>query len=73
MSAGTVDGVRLLRPETCALMTANRLSALQRADARLLGMPLLGAGHGFRLGAAVVLGPEAAAPSLCRGGVGTVG
>ncbi|MCA9610213.1 MAG: beta-lactamase family protein [Myxococcales bacterium] len=73
VGAGAVDGVRLLRPETVARMTANQLGERQRAAAQLLGMPLFGEGHGFGLGVAVVLDPEQAAPSLCRGGVGTVG
>lgn len=70
---GVVDGLRVLRPETLARMTANHLRDRQRADARLLGAPLFGAGHGFGLGVAVVLDPRRASPSLCRGGVGTVG
>ena len=69
---GAVDGVRLLRPETLALMTANQLSESQRETARLLGMPVFTA-HGFGLGVAVVLDPEKAAVTRCRGGVGTVG
>lgn len=73
LGAGTVDDVRLLRPETLQIMTSNRLSASQRAAAQLLGMPLFGSGHGFGMGVAVVLAPDEAAPSLCRGQVGTVG
>ena len=69
---GAVDGVRLLRPETLALMTTNRLTESQRAKAETLGMPVFTA-HGFGLGVAVVLDPEKAAPTRCRGGVGTVG
>ncbi len=69
---GAVDGVRLLRPETLALMTANRLTERQRTTARLLGMPVFSA-HGFGLGVAVVIDPENASPIRCRGGVGTVG
>jgi len=69
---GAVDDVRLLRPETLALMTANRLTGGQRAVAKTLGMPVFTA-HGFGLGVAVVLDPEKAAAVRCRGGVGTVG
>jgi CubicO group peptidase (beta-lactamase class C family) len=69
---GAVDGVRLLRPETLALMTTNRLTENQRAKAETLGMPVFTA-HGFGLGVAVVLDPEKAAVTRCRGGVGTVG
>jgi CubicO group peptidase (beta-lactamase class C family) len=69
---GAVDGVRLLRPETLALMTSNRLTESQRAKAETLGMPVFTA-HGFGLGLAVVLDPEKAPVTRCRGGLGTVG
>uniref|UniRef100_UPI0026EB74A3 serine hydrolase n=1 Tax=Phenylobacterium aquaticum TaxID=1763816 RepID=UPI0026EB74A3 len=69
---GAVDGVRLLKPQTLALMTANRLTEDQRARAETFGMPLFTA-HGFGLGLAVVLDPEKAAATRCKGGVGTVG
>lgn len=72
MGAGAVDAVRLLRPETLALMTSNRLTETQRAKAEMLGMPVFTA-HGFGMGVAVVLDPEKAAPTRCRGGIGTVG
>lgn len=73
VSRGTVDGVRLLRPETVALMTGNRLTASQRATGDVVGLPLFASGHGFGLGVAVVLEPEQALPTICRGNVGTVG
>jgi CubicO group peptidase (beta-lactamase class C family) len=73
IGAGAVDGVRLLRPETLAMMTANRLTANQRANSDLGGMPLFVAGHGFGMGVAVVMEPEKAEPTLCGGGVGAVG
>ena len=72
LGAGAVDGVRVLKPETMALMTANRLSDAQRASARLLGTRVF-AGHGFGLGVAVVLEPEKAASIICNGAIGTVG
>jgi CubicO group peptidase (beta-lactamase class C family) len=72
VGAGAVDAVRLLRPETLALMTSNRLTETQRAKAEMLGMPVFTA-HGFGMGVAVVLDPEKAAPTRCRGGIGTVG
>ena len=68
VEAGTVDGVRLLRSETLALMRSNHLTKAQRASASLLS-----AGHGFGLGVAVVLEPEKAAEFPCGGGVGSVG
>jgi CubicO group peptidase (beta-lactamase class C family) len=70
---GMVNGVRLLRPETLALMVNNRLSESQRVSAKMMGMPVFGSGHGFGLGVAVVLDPENASLLRCRGGVGTVG
>lgn len=73
LGAGAVNGIRLLRPDTLALMTTNHLSEDQRTRAELLGMPVFQSGHGFGMGVAVVLEPERAAPSLCGGGVGTVG
>jgi hypothetical protein len=66
---GAVDGVRLLRPATLALMTTNHWSASQRASAVRLGLPLFSA-HGFGLGVAVVLDPTWASAVRCRGGVG---
>ncbi len=73
LGAGTVAGVQLLRPETCALMVTNRLTERQRAKSEVGGMPLFAAGHGFGMGVAVVIEPEQALPSLCGGGVGAVG
>src|SRR3954468_3837202 len=70
---GEVDGVRLLRPETCALMASNQLAAGQRATARMFGLPLFATGHGYGMGVAVVTEPDQADPVRCRGGVGTVG
>jgi CubicO group peptidase (beta-lactamase class C family) len=68
-----VEGGRpLLRRETLDLMTANRLTPEQRDAATMLGLPLF-SGHGFGLGVAVVLDPDAADPLRCRGGIGTVG
>src|SRR5689334_4838844 len=61
------------RPETLALMTANRLSDSQRAKARMLGMRSFAAGHGFGLGVAVVTDPDRASFSPCGGGLGAVG
>lgn len=69
---GAVDGVRVLKPETMALMTTNRMTEDQRARAEMFGMPLFTA-HGFGLGLAVVMDPEKAAATRCKGGVGTVG
>jgi CubicO group peptidase (beta-lactamase class C family) len=73
VSHGAVDGVRLLRPETLALMTTNRLTQQQRATAEVAGIPLFAEGHGFGLGVAVVVEPERAIKTVCGGGVGAVG
>ena len=70
---GAVDGVRLLRPETLALMTSNHLTDSQRAMPAMFGRRMFAAGHGFGLGVAVVLEPDEAAPTLCGGGAGAVG
>lgn len=73
LGAGAVDGVRLLRPETFAMMASNRLSESQRAKCELMGMPIFAVGHGYGMGVAVVLEPEKAESTLCGGGVGAVG
>ena len=73
LGRGEVDGVRLLRPDTCAMMALNQLTSDQRRTARMLGMPLFAAGHGYGMGVAVVMEPEKADSLRCRGGVGTVG
>lgn len=73
VGGGAVDGVRVLRPETCALMTSNQLTPAQRASARMFGQPLFAVGHGYGMGVAVVMEPEQADVLRCRGGVGTVG
>ena len=73
IGGGEVDGVRLLRAETCAMMASNQLTSHQRMTARLLGRPVFAAGHGYGMGVAVVMEPDKADPLTCRGGVGTVG
>jgi CubicO group peptidase (beta-lactamase class C family) len=73
LGGGEVDGVRLLRPETCAMMASNQLTSHQRMMARVLGRPVFAAGHGYGMGVAVVMEPDRADPLTCRGGVGTVG
>ncbi len=73
LRGGEVDGVRLLRPATCAMMASNQLTSDQRRTTRLLGRPVFAAGHGYGMGVAVVMEPDKADPLTCRGGVGTVG
>jgi CubicO group peptidase (beta-lactamase class C family) len=73
LGGGEVDGVRLLRPETHAMMTSNQLTSEQRRTARMLGRPVFATGHGYGMGVAVVMEPDQADPMRCRGGVGTVG
>jgi CubicO group peptidase (beta-lactamase class C family) len=68
-----VNGARLLRPETLAMMTSNQLTPEQRSAARLLGRPIFAEGHGYGMGIAAVIEPEKADPLVCRGGVGTIG
>jgi CubicO group peptidase (beta-lactamase class C family) len=69
---GSVDGVRLLKLETIRRMTTNFLTDHQCAAARTMGMPVF-TGQGFGLGVAVVLDPDKASATRCKGGVGTVG
>ena len=73
LGRGEVDSVRLLRPETCAMMASNQLTSEQRRTARMFGRPLFDVGHGYGMGVAVVTEPDKADPLRCRGGVGTVG
>jgi CubicO group peptidase (beta-lactamase class C family) len=73
LGGGEVDGVRLLRADTCAMMTSNQLTSPQRESARLLGRPLFAQGHGYGMGLAVVVEPDKADPLTCRGSAGTVG
>jgi CubicO group peptidase (beta-lactamase class C family) len=73
VGGGAVDGVRILRPETCALMMSNQLTPTQRTEARMFGRPLFAKGHGYGMGVAVVMEPDHADVDRCRGGVGTVG
>jgi len=69
---GAVDGVRLLQPATLKAMMTNQLTEDQRARGETLGMPIFTA-HGFGYGLAVVMDPDTAAVTRCKGGVGTVG
>jgi CubicO group peptidase (beta-lactamase class C family) len=70
---GAVVGVRILQPQTCALMMSNQLTSSQRAGAKLLGRAPFAEGHGYGLGVAVVMEPDRADVLRCRGGMGTVG
>jgi CubicO group peptidase (beta-lactamase class C family) len=56
LGGGAVDGVRLLAPQTIALMTRNRLTEAQR-EIPFLGMPRW-ASQGFGLGVSVIVDPE---------------
>ena len=69
LSAGTVNGCRLLQPETFTRMVTNCLNENQRTNAR----SMLDAGHGFGLGIAMVLDPQKAGTQPCGGGMGAVG
>ena len=68
---GSVDGVRLLRPEMLARMMTNQLTEAQRASSRLLGRKPFAVGRGFGLGVSVVLEPDAN-DMMRRAGKGTV-
>jgi CubicO group peptidase (beta-lactamase class C family) len=56
LGRGRADDVRLVKPETVDLMTANRLTAQQRA-VPAFGRPFW-ASQGFGLGVAVITDPE---------------
>jgi CubicO group peptidase (beta-lactamase class C family) len=73
VEGGEVNGVRLLRPDTLALLTTNQLTTGQRAQSEVGGLPLFREGHGYGRGVAVVLEPETAWPTLCGGHAGSVG
>jgi CubicO group peptidase (beta-lactamase class C family) len=65
---GSVDGVRLLRPETLAAMMTNQLTDSQPVNPGWLGLK---PGRGFGLGVSVVLETNPA-DFMRRGSVGTV-
>jgi CubicO group peptidase (beta-lactamase class C family) len=65
---GAVDGVRLLRPETLAMMMTNQLTDAQPAYPGWLGLK---PGRGFGLGVSVVLETDKT-DLMRRGSVGTV-
>ena len=52
LGGGEVNGVRLLQPQTVAMMRANRLTPAQR-EITFMGMPFWG-GQGFGLGLSVI-------------------
>lgn len=56
LGKGEVDGVRLVRPETVAMLTANRLTDAQR-QIPFMGIPFW-MGQGFGLGVSVITDPE---------------
>jgi len=56
LGRGEVDGVRLVKPETVDLMTANRLTEEQRGHA-FLGMPFW-LSQGFGLGVSMIMDAE---------------
>jgi CubicO group peptidase (beta-lactamase class C family) len=68
---GEVDGVRLLRAESLAMMASNQLTDSQRANATLLGSRPFAVGRGFGLGVSVVLETDKS-DWMRRGSPGTV-
>jgi CubicO group peptidase (beta-lactamase class C family) len=66
---GQVDGIRLLRQETLAMMVTNQLTDSQRANPGWLGLKPFA--RGFGLGVSVVLATDKA-DFMRRGSVGTV-
>jgi CubicO group peptidase (beta-lactamase class C family) len=59
LGRGEADGLRLLKPETLALMTANRLTDQQRAI--LVGEESYWRGQGFGLGVGIDIDADARA------------
>ncbi|MGI9168835.1 MAG: serine hydrolase domain-containing protein [Caulobacteraceae bacterium] len=70
LNGGEADGTRLLKAETVALMTANRLTQAQR-EIDFLGMPFW-SGQGFGLGLSTITDPAAHA-WMGAGGAGSFG
>ena len=68
---GSVEGVRLLRPEMLARMMTNQLTEAQRASSGWLGRRPFAAGRGFGMGVSVVLETDAN-DLMRRASVGTV-
>jgi CubicO group peptidase (beta-lactamase class C family) len=73
VGGGAVNGVRILRSETCAMMMSNQLTPAQRVATRMFGRTPFARGHGYGLGVAVVMEPDSADILLCGGGKGSVG
>jgi CubicO group peptidase (beta-lactamase class C family) len=71
VQGGEVEGVRLLRPETLALMASNWLTHDQRARSTLLGSKPFAVGRGFGMGVSVVMEADAS-DMMRRGNPGTV-
>jgi CubicO group peptidase (beta-lactamase class C family) len=61
LGGGATDGVRIARPETIALLSANRLTEAQRS-LPTFGLPNFWSGQGFGLGLSTVLDRASAPP-----------
>ena len=73
VEGGSSSGVRLLKPETMAMIGSNQLTDFQRAHSTLMGGPMFKHHFGFGLGLAVVLEESPYASMPCMGSVGSVG
>jgi CubicO group peptidase (beta-lactamase class C family) len=71
INSGEVDGVRLLRRETLAMMMTNHLTESQRVRSGWLGQKPFRVGRGFGLGVAIVLETDKT-DLMRRGSPGTV-
>jgi CubicO group peptidase (beta-lactamase class C family) len=72
LGGGEVDGVRLVKPETIALMARNRLTDAQR-QIPFMGFPFW-VGQGFGLGVSVILDPlKQAMTTGAQGAAGSFG
>jgi CubicO group peptidase (beta-lactamase class C family) len=70
---GSSNGIRILKKETIELMCTNQLTASQRENSKLMGMPIFREYHGFGLGLAVVLKESKYGSIPCAGSIGSVG
>ena len=73
VEGGSPNGIRILKPETVALMRTNHLTAYQKEHSKLMGTPIFRDQYGFGLGLAVVTKENAFGSIPCAGSVGSVG
>ncbi|HEY2722448.1 MAG TPA: serine hydrolase, partial [Chitinophagaceae bacterium] len=70
---GSSNGVQIVKQETIDLMCTNQLTAFQRENSKLLGIPLFREYYGFGLGLGVALKESKSGSMPCAGSIGSVG